>query len=102
MQIYPKNSGPIRPDTTQPSKPAVADNDGVRAISPTPSSVDRTDKVSISDAGRALSARDGGTAGASLDPARASQIRGRVLNGAYDTLDVVDAVARRIVDSGDL
>ncbi|MGH7619408.1 MAG: hypothetical protein ACREPM_19495 [Gemmatimonadaceae bacterium] len=102
MQIYPKNSGPIRPDTTQPSQPAVADSDGVGAISPTSSSVDRSYKVSISDAGRALAARDGGTDAASLDPARATQIRDRVLNGAYDTLEVVDAVARRLLHSGDM
>ena len=100
MQIYPKGSGPIRPETTQASQPAAADNDAVRPITPTPSSVDRTDKVSISDAGRALAARDGGSD--PIDPSRASQIRDRVLNGAYDTLEVVDAVARRLLDSGDL
>lgn len=102
MQIYPKNSGPIRPDHAQPSQPAAADNEGVRPISPVPSGVDRSDKVSISDAGRALAARDGGTDSASLDPSRASHIRERVLSGAYDTLEVVDAVARRLLDSGDL
>ena len=103
MQIYPKNSGPIRPDTAQSSQPAaVADTDGVRGVTPTPGSADRSDKVSISDAGRALAARDGGTDTVALDPARASQIRGRVLSGAYDTLDVVDAVARRLLNSGDL
>jgi hypothetical protein len=101
MQIYPKNTGPIRPDSAQSSQPAgVADSDAARAISPASSSVDRSDKVSISDAGRALAARDGD--GAALDPARASQIRDRVLSGAYDTLEVVDAVARRLLDSGDL
>src|SRR5207237_8393754 len=102
MQIYPKNTGPIRPESAKPSQPAPADNDGVRSISPPPSSVDRSDKVSISDAGRALAARDGGTDSAALDPSRASQIRHRVLSGAYDTLEVVDAVSRRLLDSGDL
>jgi hypothetical protein len=103
MQIYPKGTGSIRPETAQSSQPAgVADSDAARAVSPTPSSLDRTDKVSISDAGRALAARDGGPDGAVLDPNRASQIRDRVLNGAYDTLEVVDAVARRLLDSGDL
>jgi hypothetical protein len=38
----------------------------------------------------------------SVDPARAAQIRERVLSGAYDTLEVVDAVARRLLQSGDL
>jgi len=101
MQIYSKNTGPIRPDSTQSSQPAnAADSDGVRAVAPAPSSVDRSDKVSISDAGRALAARDGD--GVSLDPSRAANIRERVLSGAYDTLEVVDAVARRLLDSGDL
>jgi hypothetical protein len=49
-----------------------------------------------------LAARDGRADSASLDPSRASHIRDRVLNGAYDTLEVVDAVARRLLDSGDL
>ena len=103
MQIYPKNAGPIRPETTRTSQPAdAADGGAVRAVSPTPSSADRSDKVSISDAGRALAARDGDTESVGLDPARAARIRERVLNGAYDTLEVVDAVARRLLDSGDL
>lgn len=105
MHIYPKNTGPVRPETTtRPTQPADStDRDSVRAVSPTPSSLDRSDKVQISDAGRALAARDGGSASASsLDPARADKIRGRVLSGAYDTLEVVDAVARRLLDTGDL
>jgi hypothetical protein len=61
----------------------------------------RSDKVEISDAGRALAARDRDAA-SGLDPARAAKIRGRILSGAYDTLEVVDAVARRLLDSGDL
>jgi hypothetical protein len=42
-------------------------------------------------------------AGASpLSEERVSQIRTRLLEGAYNQLDVVDEVARRILDSGDL
>src|SRR6478672_4813174 len=99
MQIYPKGSGAILPDTAQASPPA-PNIDPVSAVTPAPAAVDRSDKVSISDAGRALAARDGGSD--SVDPARASQIRERVLSGAYDTLEVVDAVARRLLDTGDL
>lgn len=105
MHIYPKNPGPVRPETTnRTTQPADStDRDSVRAVSPTPSSVDRSDKVQISDAGRALAARDdAATSSANLDPARAEKIRGRVLSGAYDTLEVVDAVARRLLDTGDL
>jgi hypothetical protein len=99
MQIYPKGSGPVLPDPTQAPQ-AVLNIDPVSPVAPAPASVDRSDKVSISDAGRALAARDG--EGESVDPARASQIRERVLSGAYDTLEVVDAVARRLLDTGDL
>ena len=62
----------------------------------------RSDKVEISDAGRALAAHGEGTTSTGLDPARAERIRGRILSGAYDTLDVVDAVARRLLGTGDL
>ena len=102
MQIYPKGTGRIGSDNTRTSQ--VADNaatDAVRGVQPTPSAVDRSDKVSISDAGRALAAREGSEP-AAMDPARAERIRDRVLSGAYDTLEVVDAVARRLLASGDL
>jgi len=106
MHIYPKYTGPIRPDTTGGTADA-SESSPVRPLSPAGTNgttPDRSDKVEISDAGRALSARDSGSADASsgLDPARAAKIRGRILSGAYDTLEVVDAVARRLLDSGDL
>ena len=37
-----------------------------------------------------------------MDVARASLIRGRILSGAYNTLELVDALARRLLESGDL
>ena len=106
MQIYPKNTGPLRPDITRASQPADTTGGTIQPIAATPSALDRSDKVQISDAGRALAARADGTSDSastsSLDPARASRIRQRVLSGAYDTLEVVDAVSRRLLDSGDL
>jgi hypothetical protein len=108
MQINSSgNAGPIRPDSTRTSQPAdVADTAAAQSVPGTPSSTDRSDTVQISDAGRALAARDGGdtdvTSSTGLDPARTASIRGRVLSGAYDTLEVVDAMARRLLDSGDL
>lgn len=107
MHIYPKNTGPLRPDTTRATQPAdTSDRGPIQPVGPTPSSLNRSDKVQISDAGRALAARADGTSDSastsSLDPARASRIRQRVLSGAYDTLEVVDAVSRRLLDSGDL
>jgi negative regulator of flagellin synthesis FlgM len=103
MHIYPKNSGPIRPETNRTSPIAdVPDASPIRPVAPSPSGADRSDKVQISDAGRALAARSDKAESSSLDPARAARIRGRILSGAYDTLEVVDAVARRLLDSGDL
>jgi hypothetical protein len=102
MYIYPKNSGSIRPESTsQPTD--VSATGAIKPATSTPSSSDRSDTVEISDAGRALAARDGTetTSKSGLEPARADQIRGRVLSGAYDTLEVVDTVARRLLDSGD-
>lgn len=58
------------------------------------------DSVVISDAGRALSAKDSTVS--DLDPHHEAAIRQRVVDGAYDSLEIVDQVARRILDSGDL
>lgn len=101
MYIYPKSTGPIRPETASQTADATETTSDVRPVSSGASAVDRSDKVEISDAGRALAAR-GGDQASGLDPARAARIRGRILSGAYDTLEVVDAVARRLLDSGDL
>ena len=37
-----------------------------------------------------------------LDAARNARIRSRIMGGAYDSLEVVDAVARRLLGQGDL
>lgn len=58
--------------------------------------------VEVSDDGRAFSPRIRPTDSVGMDSARVERIRGRVLSGAYDTLKVVDAMARRILDAGDL
>lgn len=77
---------------------------------PTPSgsaapAVRRTDAVQISDEGRALAADQGGEAApahAGVDPARAAEIRSRILSGAYHSVEMADNVARAILRSGDL
>ncbi len=68
----------------QPPKPATSE--------PTK----RRDSVEISDAGRTLA----GAQAPSAD--RTSEIRQRILAGAYDTTQVVDTVARRILQRGDI
>jgi negative regulator of flagellin synthesis FlgM len=69
--------------------------------------VPRVDRVEISDAGRALAAQAGGTeasaeAGREMSPDRVNELRQRVLSGAYDSLAVVDQVARRMLQNGDV
>jgi negative regulator of flagellin synthesis FlgM len=109
MHIYSKTTGALTPDTTKASQSVEAvDGNAVNAVPATPTTTDRSDKVQISDAGRALAARgkqqaEGAlSASGGLDPAKADRIRSRILNGAYNTLDVVDTVARRLIGSGDL
>jgi negative regulator of flagellin synthesis FlgM len=100
MNINPKVGGSIRPEVAS-TTPSIDQAD--KAIAPVPSAAPvaaRNDQVQISDAGRALAARD--SSKTSLDPARAAQIRQRVLDGAYNSLSVVDEVANRILKSGDL
>ena len=58
------------------------------------------DSVVISDAGRAKAAQDSQVS--DLDPRQEAVIRQRIVDGAYDSLEIVDQVARRILDSGDL
>lgn len=96
-----KTPGDIaRPEAIQrtpTASPATESSDGA-------ASAPRTDAVTISDAGRALASSQAaeGTAPASLDPAQADAIRGKILGGAYDSLAMADQVARSILRSGDL
>jgi hypothetical protein len=71
----------ISPKSTQPDMPAPA--------------AKRRDSVEISDAGRALA-----SGGMSAD--RVSEVRQRILSGAYNAAEVVDTVARRILQRGDI
>lgn len=56
----------------------------------------KRDAVDVSAEGHAL-ARE-----AALTPDRIADVRQRILQGAYDQANVVDAVVRRILQSGDL
>ena len=98
MKIIPKVPEIARPESLKvPSVPTPA-----AESKPQPSSAPRADQVQISDAGRALAEQRTESAQPALSSERAAQIRMRVLEGAYNSLDVVDEVARRILDSGDL
>lgn len=65
-----------------------------------------TDKVEISDAGRALAAREteslDAKGRAELTTERVGEIRQRILEGAYNSIEVVDEVARRMLERGDI
>ena len=66
---------------------------------------DRGDKVQISAAGRALAAQATGNSEdvrAELSPERIAQIRQKVLEGAYNSVNVVEEVARRMLERGDI
>ncbi|MBI3789768.1 MAG: flagellar biosynthesis anti-sigma factor FlgM [Gemmatimonadetes bacterium] len=54
------------------------------------------DRVELSAEGRALARAS------SLDAGRVDSIRQKVLTGAYDSLGVMDQVARRILSRGDV
>jgi anti-sigma28 factor (negative regulator of flagellin synthesis) len=64
----------------------------------------RNDRVQISDAGRALAAKATSdvSESESLSPERVDQIRQRILKGAYNSTEIVDQVARRMLESGDI
>ncbi len=71
----------------------------VPAIEP----VTRVDRVEISDAGRALAARQERPAGdGELTPERIDALRLRVRDGSYNSPAVADAVARRLLGQGEL
>jgi hypothetical protein len=101
MYINPKvgSPTPVQPmakiEENSPAAVTVTGNHA--AITP-----ERSDKVQISNAGRALAARDGAAESSSLSPERIAELRQRVLDGAYNSLEVVDEVARRILAKGDL
>ena len=103
MQIHSTGTGALTPETHAAPRADKADKPALPTPAAGTASVPRADTVEISDAGRALVAREADrTVEAGLDPIRASHIRSRVLSGAYDALGVVDIVARRLLSSGDL
>ena len=81
-------------------------SDAARKQGPPPvSPVQRNDRVQISDAGRALAAQQSGDAAparAELTPERIQEIRQRILGGAYNSVEVVEEVARRMLERGDI
>ena len=98
MKIYGNLFDPIRPAGNggiSPSNPRQVDGP-TQPVAPVAPVGGRTDSVEISNQGRSLSSA------ASVDPERVAELRRKVYEGAYNSLDLVDQVARRIIRSGDL
>jgi negative regulator of flagellin synthesis FlgM len=89
----------VRTDAVQRVQSAAAPEGPNDPVAPTRAA----DAVQISDAGFALASEVvSSSAASSLDPARADQIRSKVLSGAYNSLEMADQVARAVIRSGDL
>ncbi|MEO7363595.1 MAG: flagellar biosynthesis anti-sigma factor FlgM [Gemmatimonadaceae bacterium] len=104
MKINSSIFDPLRPDRTTSTDSTSATRAGGNAqpVSPVAPVSSRRDSVQISDSARTLASRAESNERAQLDPARVSELRKKVYEGAYNSLDVVDQVARRILTRGDI
>ena len=101
MKIYNGSSEILRSDQTRELQKNAGNRQKANPTEPA-SPVQRGDKVQISDAGRALAAQAANPARGELTAERVSEVRERILSGAYDSLEIVDQVARRMLASGDI
>lgn len=99
MKIYGSSSEILRSDQARELQKTSINKQKTTAQPAAPAG--RSDKVSISDAGRALAAQASGGKG-ELTPERISEIRERILSGAYNSLEIVEQVARKMLESGDI
>lgn len=100
MKIYSSSSEILRSDQARDIERS-SGNKAKQGTAQPASPVQRSDQVQISDAGRALAAEAEAAQGR-LTPERISEIRERILAGAYNSLEVVDQVARKMLASGDV
>ena len=100
MRINSSLFDPLRPDRATPLSTPAAPSSGEQGGPASPSQA-KSDSVQFSDAGRSM-ARAEKDSQVQFDPQRVAELRTKVLTGAYNTLDVVDQVARRIMTRGDL
>ena len=92
---------PVRPESVKPAGTSPAGSSSTSPASPAPAA-SRSDRVQISDAGRALASEATGSESATLTPERTAELRRKVLEGAYTSVNIVDQVAQRILDRGDV
>ncbi|MEP6836204.1 MAG: flagellar biosynthesis anti-sigma factor FlgM [Gemmatimonas sp.] len=104
MKINNSIFDPLRPDRNSPADSTNASRAGgsPKPVSPVPPVSPRRDSVQISDSARTLASRAESDERARMDPERVAQLRQKVYEGAYNALDVVDQVARRILTRGDI
>jgi anti-sigma28 factor (negative regulator of flagellin synthesis) len=96
MKITGSYFDPLRPTPTTGASSSVRSFQDTSAV-PAVGAV-KSDSVQISEAARRMIAEQADA----MSPERIAEIRQKVLTGAYNTLDVVDQVARRIITRGDL
>ena len=93
---------PQAPQAPLNSPPSVGSGGADRGRAPTDGRRRRSDAVELSPAAQARVASPTDPASPTLAPERIAEIRHRIQSGAYDSLEVVDEVARRILDRGDV
>lgn len=102
MKIYNSSSEILRSEQTREIQRKAGNREKDVAGQAAGNQAKRNDKVQISDAGRALAAQANGGARETLTPERIAEVRERILSGAYNSLEVVDQVARKMLSSGDI
>ena len=104
MKINSSIFDPLRPDRGGSSDKVNSDRTGDAAKSSATASspAKGRDTVQISDTARNRAARAETEKSGQIDPQRVSELRRKVYEGAYNSLDAVDQVARRILTRGDL
>ena len=97
MKIYGNVLEQLRPagPGSTPASPRQVEAP-VQPVAPVSPVGPRSDSVEISDRGRSLVLL------AETDPDRVAELRRKVFEGAYKSLDLVDQLARRMLQSGDL
>ena len=94
--------GPARATPATPVKGTGGVVETATPTAPATPAAPRSDSVQISDAGRALAGTEGADRASSLSSERLTELRRKVLEGAYHSVQSVDQVAQRILQSGDL
>jgi anti-sigma28 factor (negative regulator of flagellin synthesis) len=101
MKITGKSFEVLRPAGAKPAGAVQGSSTDASTVQPsgTTGTTGRADSVQISDAGRTLS---GSSASSPMSAERVAELRKRVLEGAYNSTQVVDKVAKRILERGDV